>query len=315
MALDRFGAEAFAILKEQNLPITRVLTLGRQHFTVHPRDFQKVPGLDQIARDAPQLNHSGERFAEDFFRQLGVAELVSIDASAYESCDLVHDLNRPIPREWHQKYDVVFDGGTLEHVFHVPNAFQNALDLVRAGGCFVSCTPSNNYNGHGFYQFSPEFFFRLLDENRGFRVLAMALAESSPKGQLFSVSDPAQLGHRVNFQGKGMTQLVIIAQRTETEPEHRGRPLYQSDYSNTWDESGESGDDSDASSDSEMPLSWKQRLRGLLPTGLLFRYDSFTHARKHQRLAMRGVERVERLSQCLVRPPIALEAPSISQIR
>jgi hypothetical protein len=44
------------------------------------------------------------------------------------------------------------------------------MDLLKVGGTFVASTPANYFMGHGFYQFSPELFFRLFCPENGFRL-------------------------------------------------------------------------------------------------------------------------------------------------
>ena len=78
-----------------------------------------------------------------------------MDASDYEGCSIVHDLNNPLPEHLVGRYSLVLDSGTLEHVFDFPTALRNSLAAVRTGGHFVTIAPGNNQFGHGFYQFGP----------------------------------------------------------------------------------------------------------------------------------------------------------------
>ena len=63
---------------------------------------------------------------------------------------------------------MVVDGGTLEHVFDYPTALRNAMRMVRVGGHLILNAPVNNFPGHGFYQISPELFFRCFHDNSAF---------------------------------------------------------------------------------------------------------------------------------------------------
>lgn len=99
---------------------------------------------------------------EPLARALGAGNVSSCDFSGYEKATLIHDLNVPIGPEWHERFDMVIDGGTLEHVFNFPVAIANCMNLVKTGGHLLLFSPSNNMCGHGFYQFSPELFFRVL---------------------------------------------------------------------------------------------------------------------------------------------------------
>ena len=63
------------------------------------------------------------------------------------------------------QYDVVLNGGTLEHVFHTAHALANALRMAGDGGLFMHFGPMNNYVDHGFYQFSPTLIFDFATAN------------------------------------------------------------------------------------------------------------------------------------------------------
>ena len=89
-----------------------------------------------------------------------VATTTSLDVNDYEDSTLSLDLNQAgVSEELHEKFDVIFDGGTIEHVFHLPNALSNLHQLVKVGGTIIHQTPSLPLIDHGFYMFSPTFFY------------------------------------------------------------------------------------------------------------------------------------------------------------
>ena len=47
---------------------------------------------------------------------LGSERLESLDITDFEGATVIHDLNKPVSEELKARFDVVFDGGTLEHV-------------------------------------------------------------------------------------------------------------------------------------------------------------------------------------------------------
>lgn len=101
-----------------------------------------------------------------FFCLLGLVSYSS-DANNYEDCDLILDLNTS---ELSQslaatQYDVVLDGGTIEHVFHLPNALANVHRLTKSGGHVIHVGVANGNVDHGFYQISPCFFLEYYDAN------------------------------------------------------------------------------------------------------------------------------------------------------
>ncbi|MDF1852675.1 MAG: hypothetical protein P1U85_17695 [Verrucomicrobiales bacterium] len=298
MALDQFGAEIFLeLVQRMGLKGKSLLTLGRQHLAISPREFSQIPGGSKAPEGARNAVIRGETFADEVFSALGFAAVSSLDASDYEECSLVHDLNEPIPESWHGNYDVVFDGGTLEHVFHFPNAVSNAMNLVRPGGLLIMQSPSNNMNGHGFFQFSPELFFRLFSEANGFRVACFALFESHRGPQRYSVVDPAELGTRVSFGGSGPLQSIMAAERITTDALPLTFP-YQSDYASTW-----GGKTSTTSVSIPVRKSRiKRHVRRFLPDRILYRYDLAQWNRKNKRRRKSGISKVASLNECFMDP-------------
>jgi hypothetical protein len=86
-----------------------------------------LPG--QSAADLVQ----DDSFAETMFSALGFAGIETIDISDYEGATHIWDMNQPVPQDWHGRYSFIFDGGTLEHVFNLPQAFANVLNMLRVG--------------------------------------------------------------------------------------------------------------------------------------------------------------------------------------
>jgi hypothetical protein len=56
------------------------------------------------------------------FKSLGARSMASLEASAFEGAKFVHNLNQPVGNEFKQRFDLVYDGGTFEHVFNFPAA-------------------------------------------------------------------------------------------------------------------------------------------------------------------------------------------------
>lgn len=81
------------------------------------------------------------------------------------------DLNEPIPAVFQNQFDVVLDGGTVEHCFNAPQAMKNCAEAVKVGGILDNGNPLFSMN-HGFYNFSPIFYSRFFEVN-GFTLLEM----------------------------------------------------------------------------------------------------------------------------------------------
>jgi SAM-dependent methyltransferase len=159
----------------------RIATLGRQTISVSGGEFAR---LLAERGGSPQTIASPRVDDRTLFTALGFSEVASIDYSDYEGATHIFDLNQPdLPEKLKGQFDVVLDSGTLEHVFHVPNALKNICAMVKVGGRIIMQTPSSNHFDHGFYMFSPTLFFDYFTANR-FAIDTLHVIRYSP--------DPAQ---------------------------------------------------------------------------------------------------------------------------
>ena len=121
-------------------------------------------------------------------------------------------------------------------MFNFPVAIRNCLEMVKLGGHFFAQTPANNYFGHGFYQFSPELFFRVLSPANGFQIQHCVAVEYGVRRRWFAVTDPEAIRARVTLINAAPVVLFVWAKRVEIVPLFRGTPQ-QSDYASAWAES------------------------------------------------------------------------------
>ncbi len=297
MAIDRISAEALALLPQGDGPSRRFLMLGRQHLMLTAAEWRDIAKRTSRSFDPGICGEMGG-YAEPFLRWLGYGEVESMDFSGYEGSTLIHDLNQPVPEDWHERFDVVFDGGTLEHVFHFPNAIANAMKLVRVGGHFVCCTPSNNYNGHGFYQFSPELFCRIFEEINGFRLRLLALAESTGSRAVYRVPDPKNVRHRITYCGEGPLLLVLIAEKTLSTTLFQTIPA-QSDYAAALEASEPPREARVSSAPSGNPIT--RVLRRVVPDTWMDRVRRYLAEKDRAKRRLRGITKVESLRECLAK--------------
>jgi SAM-dependent methyltransferase len=173
----------------------RVLTLGLQDcsFTYEEAcsvlrkagtSWQEIPPIDLRLGESAVFRGPENRpiiHQKSFFRMLGFVEanVKALDASAYEGADFVCDLNLPVPESLVGSQDVVFDGGTLEHVFSVKDAFANVKALLAVGGLVIHLNPADHV-GHGFYCFSAGLYDDFYMSNGFEQVYSKYIAFSSP---------------------------------------------------------------------------------------------------------------------------------------
>lgn len=172
-------------------------------------------------------------FAEPFFHSLGAEKVESMDYSDYEQASIIHDMNLPISENLKERFSVVIDSGTLEHVFNYPVAIRNCMEMVKTGGHLILITPANNLFGHGFYQFSPELFFSLLSEQNGFAETQIFMLDDSL--QWFKVKNPKNIKSRVDVCiSKNRASYMFVVSK-KMEPTQKELKALQSDYVNMWE--------------------------------------------------------------------------------
>jgi len=88
------------------------------------------------------------------------------------------------------------------------------MELLRVGGHFMTVTPASGQMGHGFYQFSPELWFRLLSPDNGFEMRRMVAVEYAPRARWFEVADPAVVRKRVEITNRYPVLLMVLAHKT-----------------------------------------------------------------------------------------------------
>lgn len=214
----------------------KVLTLGRQSVILPPWELGQ---WEELAPDGVSLGDLVARVddasaGEELIARLGAETVDSMDNSPYEGANVIHNLNEPVPDHLKLAYDVVFDGGTLEHIFDYPAALANSMQMVREGGWFLSIAPSNMWNGHGFYQLSPEVFRTALSERHGFELKLMAFALSKFHKEYWVCDERAlRSSERLGIFSKYPACLLVAARRISlTAPANL--TVQQSDYAVRW---------------------------------------------------------------------------------
>ncbi|MFL5944766.1 MAG: hypothetical protein ACJ74D_13150 [Gaiellaceae bacterium] len=214
--------------RRQGVSFERTATLGRQQLWATNAQLMTLferyePGLGR----GGDLNREGYGYAEPLLKLLGAEEVRSFDASSYEGATDVHDFNRVLENP--PQFTVVIDGGSLEHIFDVQTAVANCMSMVAQDGHLIALSPANNFFGHGFYQFSPEFFFRACETN-GFAVNTLALNEADC---WYTVPDPKRLGRRLSLANSRPTTLALLAKRVS--PPAPFVTPQESDYADVWE--------------------------------------------------------------------------------
>jgi hypothetical protein len=229
MGIDTAAAQLILLARNYaDFDSSRGLTFGHQKNYIGAMLKREIRTHLKASKEALALE-----YADGFFHAAGIPKLDVLDISDYEGANVIQDLNLKIPESL-QKYSLVIDIGTLEHVFNVGQGLENLKSLCIPGGYVLMLSPANNWLGHGFYQFSPELFFRNFDDSQGWEVKAMYLVRKNLfRVAWYEVPDPKVKERRGNLHSIGATYVGVIARKREERD--IAPPIQQSDYVTAWD--------------------------------------------------------------------------------
>ncbi|WP_135503434.1 class I SAM-dependent methyltransferase [Roseovarius aestuariivivens] len=239
MAVDYVVFERLVELSSRFKPEGRKVMLGRQGFqyqTRYRKLYRKALRAYGYEEKRPDLLQD-DGFSETLFETLGFHGMESMDFSAYEGATLIHDLNKLPDADLENQFDLIFDGGTIEHVFNVPVALEGVFRMLKPGGRFISVNGLNGWYGHGMYQFNPELVWTFWGRACNCNVIDCRAIPVEPDAGFKHVNfeDPAETGHRLRLKNKigpGRTYLYYEVEKT---PEsHLPDFALQSDYEATW---------------------------------------------------------------------------------
>jgi len=287
MAINYHAANLLLYARARGIMFGETLTLGRLHLVLDTVEAKKLESIYSGTRLTDLVGKGDDVFAEPLFERLGSVSVDALDYSSYQGAKFCHDLNESVGNDLKGSFDTVFDGGTLEHVFNFPTAVKNCMELLRPGGYFLSITPSNNWMGHGFYQFSPELYFRVFSGENGFETVDLFLVEDGISGALYAVDDPAETGGRVSLNSPDPVYILAIAKRTGNCRPFENIPQ-QSDYAVRWEE-GQDG--LETGGDNQV----RQLAKRLLPGALVRRLQIRAIGRRYAREKGRGLTRIPSL--------------------
>jgi hypothetical protein len=222
MGIDTHGLQVLQYAASK-APLGEVATLGRQNIHVDNGILLELLKL-------PQGKSYGPYCEELLIEQFGAISVTSFDASRYEGATVLHDMNREIEHD--RQYDTTIDLGTLEHVFNLAVALRNVASLCKTGGRIIHVLPANNFNGHGFWQFSPELFFSLYSTENGFADTEVYIAELNDTFNWWKAAVPVN-GVRVEYNSPNRSSVIVL---TRKQAAVTGQTVQQSDYLVNWEQ-------------------------------------------------------------------------------
>lgn len=276
MGLDKQGVRLLLDARAHGANFEQIATIGRQSLHIDAPTLSgllRTYGLSTSEPEAATLLTVADGFCEPLLELLGARNICSIDVSSYENATVLHDMNDPIGENLRNRFSVVVESGSLEHVFNFPRAIANCMQMVKTGGHLLAVTPTNNQMGHGFYQFSPELYFRVLSPANGFAIERLvAYQDCWPFDQWYAVRDPADVKSRVTLLNRHPAFLLVSARKVEDIPLFSRTPQ-QSDYVAVWDKGSFDGHGTPRQSNGTVRQAASRAIGLLLPESVKRRYQ------------------------------------------
>jgi len=239
------AAVHYMMTEAKKVPFTgRVLTLGVQQTTVSESDLAKLsdrlqyPLAEVDDSETPKFDRHQHLTDVYLFKSLGFDEVLRTDFSDFQGAELVFDLNQSgVPEQYQGYFDLLIDGGTTEHVFHLPNSLHNIFSFLKVGGRVMHFNPSSNHVDHGFYMFSPTLFWDYYEAN-GFEFNSFKFFEYNKWGNIQRwIAADYEPGCLRYVSGGGLPggQYGIALTATKLEGSTSGVVPQQHRYKKTWE--------------------------------------------------------------------------------
>jgi SAM-dependent methyltransferase len=144
---------------------------------------QLLPDIPVTLSHRPDFAAKKYISRETLFQSIGFEKISALDYSDFEGAEYIFNLNsHELPEALREQFDVVINHGTMEHVFHIPNCLANIHNMLRIGGRVIHSSPSSNFMDHGFYMFSPTFFYDYYSANK-WSIHSVQVVRVDPKYQ------------------------------------------------------------------------------------------------------------------------------------
>jgi len=210
----------FDIFKDiENKNDLKVCELGRQNLVITEKAddlflnlfnlYKKKPN-QEIMKLAPK-NNWGIR-AKVLYEDLGF-EYTSIDIDPNEkdedsSSNILMDLNfDKLDKKNFNKFDLVTNYGTSEHIFNQLNFFKTMHDLTKVGGILISEVPCMFGINHGMFKYEPKFFSDLARSN-AYEIIKLIMVKNPPSLETYQWDDKTEI--------KNCEDMTIIAVMKKT---------------------------------------------------------------------------------------------------
>jgi hypothetical protein len=152
---------------------TAILELGDQEINADVPEVV-IRRLSTVVHDTSDKNLSRSRRMAGVFKG-SIHTYRCVDLFPGEDT-IVADLNiYVVPDEWRERFDIITNLGTTEHILDQVNVFRAMHDFANVGGLIHHSVPCLGYFNHGLFAYNPAFFLFLAEAN-AYEIEAMGIS-------------------------------------------------------------------------------------------------------------------------------------------
>ncbi len=220
LLLSKFASD----MRSRDTPM-KILIAGR------PKIYATHSSLDKYSLLSPHLVNDMPYYGESIIASIFGCDLNDVDVldkSSFEGASVVFDLSAnpsTLETSLRQKYNLVLDLGTSEHVGSPVNSIFNLLSCVGNGGYYISVLPHTGNVDHGFVSFSRCFFESMglipqiqLVQHHIYKEISGSLTKTSIwdalhpffSGHLDGIADGSFLCHVLNYLNISTNHFTIF---------------------------------------------------------------------------------------------------------
>jgi hypothetical protein len=194
-------------------------TIGRQENHINFNQYKKIFNKD--------IKHLiDEKYSDNLLKaQIGLSKIESFDVSSKDNPSKISDFNKNL--KFLEKFDVFFDGGSLQNIFNIPVALKNISNNTKIGGTIIHVTAANNFCGLGFYQFAPEFFLNYYSEENGFKNTKIFVVNCDQEKYWFQLNNKNHNNYPINVN---TTERLLCLVKTEKIEDKEIKSIFQKQF-------------------------------------------------------------------------------------
>ena len=201
-----------------------IIELGAQQVLCEGKENYILEFIRYFSANNPSIKSADEYSADEISRIANkglMGKLMSACGFKYCALDIfdadntiLFDLNIHEPGdELFQKFDLVTNFGTTEHVINQFQSMKTVHDLTKLGGIIYHDVPMSGYYYHGYFSYNPLFFFHLAAANDYKLVMQSYSKNTSPTAAPTFMTDNGYSDKKYYDCG-----IEFIFQKTSTAP-------------------------------------------------------------------------------------------------